>query len=75
MFMTSQSVAQHGRQTERYVLIFAPELLARTCYYARLFPVHSGHLTEETDRYAQALIYKDLAHTCFAEAKRRFRSY
>ncbi len=54
------------------VLIFAPELLASTHCYARLLPDASGRLVEESDRYAQALIYKDLAHACFAEAERRF---
>jgi hypothetical protein len=53
------------------VLIFAPELLSGRYYYARLFPDTSGELAEETDRYAQALICKDLARTCFAEAQRR----
>jgi hypothetical protein len=54
------------------VLIFAPELLASTHYYARLLPDPSGKLVEESDRFAQALIYKDLARTCFAEAQQRF---
>jgi hypothetical protein len=54
------------------VLIFAPELLASTHYYARLVPDASGKLVEESDRYAQALIYKDLARMCFAEAQKRF---
>lgn len=53
------------------VLIFAPELLAGTHYYARLFPDASGQFVEESDRYAQALLYKDLACACFAEAQRR----
>ncbi len=57
--------------TQGDVLIFAPELLAGTHYYARLFPDGSGQLVEESDRYAQALLYKDLARTCFAEAQRR----
>ncbi|HEV2136217.1 MAG TPA: hypothetical protein VGR47_18405 [Terracidiphilus sp.] len=50
------------------VLIFAPELLAGTYYYARKFPNAAGKLEEETDRYAQALLYRDLARACFAEA-------
>jgi hypothetical protein len=54
------------------VLIFAPELLASTHYYARLIPDASGSLVEESDRYAQALVYKDLARACFAEAQSRF---
>jgi hypothetical protein len=52
-------------------LIFAPELLAGTYYYARLFPIADGTLREETDRYAQALLYKQLAKECFAEAQRK----
>jgi hypothetical protein len=51
------------------VLIFAPELLAGTYYYARLFPSPSGELVEESDRYAQALLYRGLARSCFASAK------
>jgi len=50
------------------VLIFAPELLPGTHYYARLFPNASGQMVEESDRYEQALLYKDLACACFAEA-------
>jgi hypothetical protein len=57
------SIAQPGD-----VLIFAPELLAGTYYYARKFPNHAGRLDEELDRYAQALLYRDLARECFAEA-------
>ena len=53
------------------VLIFAPELLAGTYYYARKFPDGAGQLKEESDRYAQALLYMDLARACFAEAIRR----
>jgi hypothetical protein len=55
------------------VLIFAPELLSSSHYYARLFPDVSGGLVEESDRYAQALLYKDLASACFAEAERLAR--
>jgi hypothetical protein len=51
------------------VLIFAPELLAGTYYYARLFPDASGRLVEESDRYAQALLYQSLARKCFAAAR------
>lgn len=52
------------------VLIFAPELLAGTYYYARKFPNSAGTLEEETDRYAQSLLYRDLARECFADATR-----
>jgi hypothetical protein len=55
------------------VLIFAPELLAGTYYYARLFPTSSGELIEETDRYAQALLYRDFARSCFESAKAGLR--
>jgi len=50
------------------VLIFAPELLSGTHYYARLFPDASGRLVEESDRYAEALLYRDFARECFASA-------
>jgi hypothetical protein len=56
------------------VLIFAPELLAGTYYYARKFPNAAGELKEETDRYAQALLYRDLARACFADALRQNRT-
>lgn len=51
------------------VLIFAPELLSGLHYYARMFPGADGALTEESDRYAQALLYRDLAKECFAAAR------
>lgn len=51
------------------VLIFAPELLSSTHYYARCFPDASGKLIEESDRYAQALLYKELARVCFTQAQ------
>jgi hypothetical protein len=51
------------------VLIFAPELLSSTHYYARLFPDALGQLAEESDRYAQALIYQRLAKECFKKAQ------
>lgn len=51
------------------VLIFAPELLSSTHYYARKFPDASGEFVEESDRYHEAILYKDLARSCFAEAK------
>jgi hypothetical protein len=52
------------------VLIFAPELLSGAHYYARKFPDASCQFAEESDRYAEALLYKDLARACFAEAGR-----
>jgi len=50
------------------VLVFAPELLTHVHYYARMFPMGSGELREESDRYDQALLYMDLAGSCFVEA-------
>ncbi len=51
------------------LLIFAPELLAGTHYYARHLPDGNGQSTEESDRYAQALIYMDAAKECFLQAQ------
>ncbi len=51
------------------VLIFAPELLSGTYYYARMFPDAGGKLVEETDRYQQALLYQRIARECFAAAR------
>jgi hypothetical protein len=55
-------------------LIFAPELLSGRHYYARLFPDARGQLVEETDRYQQALLYQELARSCFTEAQGRLRA-
>ncbi len=52
-------------------LIFAPELLSGTHYYARMFPDAQGRLVEETDRYQQALIYQPIARECFTQAQHR----
>lgn len=52
------------------ILIFAPEILSARTYYARMFPNQLGQLVEESDRYAQALLYRDLARACFADAHR-----
>ncbi len=52
-------------------LVFAPELLSGRNYYARMFPDRSGKWIEESDRYAQALLYKELARRCFDEARAR----
>ncbi|MEI6175994.1 MAG: hypothetical protein WCS43_03810 [Verrucomicrobiota bacterium] len=51
------------------VLIFAPELLSGMYYYARLFPDATGKLIEESDRYIEALLYRDLARECFESAR------
>ncbi len=53
------------------VLVFAPELLAGLYYYARKFPDASSNLVEESDRYAQTLLYQKIARECFASATQR----
>jgi hypothetical protein len=53
------------------VLPFAPELLAGTHYYARLFPDAEGVMCEESDRYAQALLLAQVARESFAAASKR----
>lgn len=50
------------------VLPFAPEILADTHYYARLFPDKDGVLREESDRYAQALLFAQVARESFTTA-------
>ena len=49
------------------VLVFAPELLGGEHYYARMFAGHDGVPIEESDRYAQALLYGSIARRLFAE--------
>ena len=51
------------------VLVFAPEILAPTYYYARVFRDSGGRFVEESDRYAQALLYRRVALDCFAAAR------
>jgi len=50
------------------VLIFAPELLRQDIYYARVFPGAEGNLVEESDRYAQALLYARISKACWQAA-------
>ncbi len=52
-------------------LVLAPEILAPDIYYARQFPAPDGKLQEESDRYAQALVYAQIARECFTEARKR----
>lgn len=52
-------------------LVFAPEILAPYIYYARKFPAADGTLREESDRYAQALVYARVARECFEKARQR----
>ncbi|HEV7299533.1 MAG TPA: hypothetical protein VGN72_09235 [Tepidisphaeraceae bacterium] len=50
-------------------LIFAPELLFSSIYYARLFPGPDGTLREEGDRWQQAQLYCRIARDCFEAAR------
>lgn len=52
-------------------IAFAPELLSPKAYYARTFPGPDGEPTEETDRWRQALVYKQIAQECFDAAAAR----
>jgi hypothetical protein len=52
-------------------LVLAPEILAPFIYYGRKFPDSDGTLREESDRYAQALVYARVARECFEQAKKR----
>ena len=47
-------------------LVFCPELLRPAIYYARLVPGPDGRPREESDRYAEALRYLEIARDCFA---------
>lgn len=51
------------------ILIFAPEILSPRIYYAQLAPGPDGQLREFSDRYAQALLLRDLARSCFRQAQ------
>ena len=46
-------------------LIFCPEILSGQYYYAREFPGPDGMLQEESDRYREALVYRDIALEVF----------
>lgn len=52
-------------------LVFAPEILAPYIYYARKFIMPDGSLREESDRYAQALVYARITRECFEAARQR----
>jgi len=49
--------------------MFVPELLSGAHYYPRVFLEALRRLSEETYRNAQALFYKEIARTCFAETQ------
>jgi hypothetical protein len=46
-------------------LVFCPELLSRQHYYARCFPDTNGQPVEESDRYAEACLYLEIARGCW----------
>ena len=48
------------------ILVFVPEILAPTYYYARVFCDSTDRFVEESDRYTQALLYRQVALECFA---------
>lgn len=52
-------------------LVFAPEILAPAIYYGRKFTMPDGTLREESDRYAQSLVYMRIARECFEAARKR----
>jgi sugar phosphate isomerase/epimerase len=52
-------------------LPFAPEILDGSYYYARQFPDPTRKMTEESDRYQQALVHRRIATECFEAAKKR----
>jgi hypothetical protein len=52
-------------------LVFAPEILSPSIYYGRKFSGPDGSLREESDRYAQSLVYARIARECFDEARRQ----
>lgn len=51
-------------------IYFAPELLASEIYYARTFPNDAGIVVEESDRWEQSQILKQIAEDCFQESAR-----
>lgn len=46
-------------------LVFAPELLDASIYYAQLKPGPDGRLAEVSDRYLEARLYLDIAQKCW----------
>ncbi len=48
--------------------IFTPELLAPGIYYARTFPGPNGEPVEESDRWQQSLLLRQIAEECYREA-------
>lgn len=55
------------------VLIFAPELLRAHYFYAKLSETSDGSLSEESDRYQQALLHKEIFQDCCREVMDRLK--
>lgn len=51
-------------------IVFAPELLRPSIYYARELPDANGVLREESNRWEQALVLRGIAEECFAAAQK-----
>ena len=45
-------------------ILFVPELLSPKIYYARCIP--RGNAIEESDRWQQSLVLKQIAEDCFS---------
>jgi hypothetical protein len=56
-------------------IYFAPELLAPEIYYARTFPNSEGVPVEESNRWEQSLVLKQIAEECFGKAKDGMAQY
>jgi hypothetical protein len=52
-------------------IVFAPELLHAGVFYARTVVTASGEITEESDRWQQALWLVEIAKQCFSEARQQ----
>ncbi len=62
-FRAFQTTARPGDR-----IYFVPELLASGIYYARTFRNAAGDAVEESDRWEQALVLKQMAEQCFEGA-------
>lgn len=56
-----------GAEPGDYIL-FVPELLSPRIFYERVFPSF-GLMREESDRWAQSIVLREIAEECFAAAK------
>ena len=63
---TAAAFKRHAKPGD--VLPFAPELLPAPIFYARTFPGPDGRPREETDRWQQALLLRELFEHAFDAA-------